>query len=93
MIAEVNEVICESQIAVHDFSKPILITFSVVSHALYASRIRSKIRIFASIARPIESIAPAIEARVRTAPEAFTRATRKSVYAISATPARSPVTR
>lgn len=57
--------ICESQIAVHDFSKPIEMILSEATPSRIASRIRSKIRILASIARPIERIIPAIEARER----------------------------
>jgi hypothetical protein len=72
-------VICESQIAVHDLSKPILIAFSVTSHDLNDSLILSKIRIFASIASPIESIAPAMDASVSTAPDNLTSAIKKSV--------------
>ena len=86
MIAEVSDVICESQIAVQDLSKPIVIECSRFFPSRSASRIRSKIRIFASIARPIERITPAIEARVRTTPVIFTRATNIKVYVIRATP-------
>ena len=53
---------------------------------------RSKIRMFASIARPIESITQAIEARVRVTFVNLTSAIRISEYTISAIPASKPPT-
>ena len=50
-------------------------------------------RILASIASPIESITPAIEASVSTGPKNLIRAIRKVVYATSAIPARSQLIR
>ena len=53
---------------------------------------RSKMRMFASIARPIESITQAIEASVSVTFVNFTSAIRIIEYTMSAIPARSPQT-
>jgi len=56
----------------HDRSKPIWIAFARDSFLRSSSFVRSKIRMFASIARPIERMRPAIEERVRTIQKSFT---------------------
>ncbi len=76
--ADVNEVMCESQIAVHDFVNPVVIALSIWCPARRDSFMRSKIRILASIASPIESMTQAIEARVRVTFVNLTRAIRMS---------------
>lgn len=50
-------------------------------------------RIFASIARPIDRITQAIDASVRTMLNDLTRAIRRSAYTIRATHAKSPAIR
>jgi hypothetical protein len=90
--AEVNEVICESQIAVHDLSNPRSVARSSGCHSRSASFIRSNMRIFASIASPIERITQAMEASVSTTQKNFTKAIKMSEYTINATPASIPDT-
>jgi len=66
--ATIRPVIFASHIAENDFSKPILTASLSFSHFFISSFTLSNIKIFASIAIPIESTSPAIEARVRTIP-------------------------
>jgi len=67
-INNINEIIShvtfESHIADHDFSNQILDELIILFHCFNSSLILSKINILASIAIPIDSINPAIEANV-----------------------------
>lgn len=79
--------------ALHDFSNPIIVASIRLCFSRTASFIRSKINIFASIARPIESIIPAIDASVSTIPNDLTIAVKIKAYITSAIPAMSHDTR
>lgn len=72
MKAETKDVTCESHIALHDFSNPRMVASMRLCFSRRASFILSNIRIFASIASPMDRIMPAIDARVRTMPKDFT---------------------
>lgn len=76
--ADINEVMWESHIAVHECLNPIEIAFVRGSLSFSASCVLSKMSIFASIAKPIERITPAMEASVKTTPKNFTNAIRNN---------------
>lgn len=77
-------VICVSQIAENDPENQIRSASSSFSPFRSSSFIRSKIKIFASIAIPIESTSPAIEASVRTTQNCFKIARVATTYMSSA---------
>ena len=87
-----NEVTWESQIADHDLSKPMLKDFITSVLFLSSSFDLSKIKMLASIARPIERINHAIEDKVRTIQLNLTIAITIIIYARSAIQARKPDT-
>jgi hypothetical protein len=66
IIATINHVKFESQIADHDCLKPIAVASLSFFHFVISTLILSNIRIFASIAIPIDNIKPAIDASVNT---------------------------
>jgi hypothetical protein len=90
IIATIRPVTLESQIADQDFLNQILAEFIIFSQDSNSSLILSKISIFASIAIQIESIKPAIEARVRVIQRTFTIAKIITTYKINAIEARKP---
>jgi hypothetical protein len=71
MRATIRPVIFASQIAENDLSNHIFTDSRIVFHCLSSSFTLSNMRIFASIAIPIERTKPAIEARVRTTQNCF----------------------
>ncbi|MDF1682644.1 MAG: hypothetical protein P1U46_02725 [Patescibacteria group bacterium] len=70
--ATINQVIFESHIAVQDFLNHISVAESISLPFFNSSLTLSNISIFASIAIQIESIRPAIEAKVSTIEKIFT---------------------
>jgi hypothetical protein len=77
--ATISPVIFASQIAENDLSNHVLTASLRSAHFLSSSFTLSNMSIFASIAIPIESTNPAIEARVNTTPNCLSIA---SVIAI-----------
>jgi hypothetical protein len=88
--ATIRPVILASHIAENDFSNPIFTDFLRFSHVLSSSFILSNMRIFASIAIPIDNTSPAIEARVRTTPNCLRIASVITIYINNATAAINP---
>ena len=70
--AETKDVTCESHMADQDLSNQMFIDFNTSVFALISSLDLSNIRMFASMASPMESISPAIDDRVSTIQLIFT---------------------
>jgi hypothetical protein len=85
IIATINHVTFESQIADHDFLNQITVASFKSFHHFNSSLILSKIRILASIAIPIERINQAIEARVKTTHKLFIIDNINAIYINNAT--------
>ena len=90
MSATIIQVRFESHIADQDFSNHSLIALSSFCHEAIASFILSKIKIFASIAIPTESISQAIDASVKTIQNILTIAKTKVIYTNKATADKNP---
>ena len=80
----------ESKILVKALSKPEFIAVKSVLPALSSSFVLSKIKMLASTAIPIESIKPAMPARVSVTGTALNIANRNKPYKHSATSAITP---
>jgi hypothetical protein len=72
IIATINQVTFESQIADHDFLNQTIVACLIFFHSLISSFTRSNIKILASIAIQTERINHATEAKVKTIQKDFT---------------------